>query len=139
MAQKQQRHRAQERGRIAEADFKYIKSQLEAGKGFGGGSSYCEDSGFTLDISAAAMSMAELEMMVQNQIEAGGRGGSGSEDVTYRRRNACSYDSGSRDGGQRRGNCTGRSASRSRRICGCVSVTKWRGHCPMKQAVSFEG
>ena len=70
IAQKQQRHRSQERGKIAEADFKYIKSQLEAGKGFGGGSSYCEDSGFTLDISAAAMSMAELEMMAQNQIEA---------------------------------------------------------------------
>ena len=70
MAQKQQRHRSQERGKIAEADFKYIKSQLEAGKGFGGGSSYCEDSGFTLDISDAAMSMAELEMMAQNQIEA---------------------------------------------------------------------
>ena len=56
IAQKQQRHRSQERGKIAEADFKYIKSQLEAGKGFGGGSSYCEDSGF--------------EMMAQNQIEA---------------------------------------------------------------------
>lgn len=70
IAQKQQRHRSQERGKIAEADFKYIKSQLEAGKGFGGGSSYCEDSGFTLDISAAAMSMAELEMMAQNQTEA---------------------------------------------------------------------
>ena len=70
IAQKQQRHRSQERGKIAEADFKYIKSQLEAGKGFGGGSSYCEDSGFTLDISDAAMSMAELEMMAQNQIEA---------------------------------------------------------------------
>ena len=70
MAQKQQRHRSQERGKIAEADFKYIKSQLEAGKGFGGGSSYCEDSGFTLDISDAAMSMAELEMMAQNQTEA---------------------------------------------------------------------
>ena len=70
MAQKQQRHRSQERGKIAEADFKYIKSQLEAGKGFGGGSSYCEDSGFTLDISDAAMSMVELEMMAQNQIEA---------------------------------------------------------------------
>lgn len=70
MAQKQQRHRSQERGKIAEADFKYIKSQLEDGKGFGGGSSYCEDSGFTLDISDAAMSMAELEMMAQNQIEA---------------------------------------------------------------------
>ena len=69
MAQKQQRHRSQERGKIAEADFKYIKSQIEAGKGFGG-SSYCEDSGFTLDISDAAMSMAELEMMAQNQIEA---------------------------------------------------------------------
>ena len=65
-----QRHRSQERGKIAEADFKYIKSQLEAGKGFGGGSSYCEDSGFTLDISDAAMSMVELEMMAQNQIEA---------------------------------------------------------------------
>ena len=50
MAQKQQRHRSQERGKIAEADFKY--------------------SGFTLDISDAAMSMAELEMMAQNQIEA---------------------------------------------------------------------
>ena len=61
---------AQKRGKIAEADFKYIKSQLEAGKGFGGGSSYCEDSGFTLDISDAAMSMVELEMMAQNQIEA---------------------------------------------------------------------
>ena len=48
MAQKQQRHRSQERGKIAEADFKYIKSQLEDGKGFGGGSSYCEDSGITL-------------------------------------------------------------------------------------------
>ena len=60
IAQKQQRHRSQERG----------KSQLEAGKGFGGGSSYCEDSGFTLDISDAAMSMVELEMMAQNQIEA---------------------------------------------------------------------
>ena len=70
MAQKQQRHRSQERGKIAEADFKYIKSQLEDGKGFGGGSSYCEDSGFTLDISDAAMSMVELEMMAQNQIEA---------------------------------------------------------------------
>ena len=70
MAQKQQRHRSQERGKIAEADFKYIKSQLEDGKGFGGGSSYCEDSGITLDISDAAMSMAELEMMAQNQIEA---------------------------------------------------------------------
>lgn len=70
IAQKQQRHRSQERGKIAEADFKYIKSQLEAGKGFGGGSSYCEDSGFTLDISDAAMSMVELEMMAQNQIEA---------------------------------------------------------------------
>ena len=70
IAQKQQRHRSQERGKIAEADFKYIKSQLEAGKGFGGGSSYCEDSGFTLDISDAAMSMAELEMMAQNQTEA---------------------------------------------------------------------
>ena len=70
MAQKQQRHRSQERGKIAEADFKYIKSQLEDGKGFGGGSSYCEDSGITLDISDAAMSMAELEMMAQNQTEA---------------------------------------------------------------------
>ena len=48
MAQKQQRHRAQERGRIAEADFKYIKSQLEAGKGVGGGSSDCDDSVCTL-------------------------------------------------------------------------------------------
>ena len=70
MAQKQQRHRSQEQGKIAEADFKYIKSQLEDGKGFGGGSSYCEDSGITLDISDAAMSMAELEMMAQNQTEA---------------------------------------------------------------------
>ena len=50
--------------------MKIIKSQLEDGKGFGGGSSYCEDSGITLDISDAAMSMAELEMMAQNQIEA---------------------------------------------------------------------
>ena len=97
MAQKQQRHRSQERGKIAEADFKYIKSQLEAGKGFGGGSSYC-----------------------------GGRGGSGSGDVTYRRRNAYSCDRGSRAGRYRSGNCIGHSASRCRRICGCVSVRNRR-------------
>ena len=94
MAQKQQRHRSQERGKIAEADFKYIKSQLEDGKGFGGGSSYCEDSGITLDISDAAMSMAELEMMAQNQTEAEAEAEVEAEMSLYRRRNSCSYDSG---------------------------------------------
>ena len=130
IAQKQQRHRSQERGKIAEADFKYIKSQLEAGKGFGGGSSYCEDSGFTLDISDAAMSMAELEMMAQNQTEAEAEAEVEAEMSLTDGGTLAAATAGSRAGRYRSGNCIGHSASRCRRICGCVSVTKRRGTLP---------
>ncbi len=138
MAQKQQRHRAQERGRIAEADFKYIKSQLEAGKGFGGGSSYCEDSGFTLDISAAAMSMAELEMMAQNQIEAEAEAEVEAEMSLTDGGTLAAATAGAVPAGTG-GELHHAAPAAAGVICGCVSVTKWRGHCPMKQAVSFEG
>lgn len=64
MAQKRRMHRNQERGKIAEADMKYIKAMSDNNNGYAG-SSYCEDSGIALDISSAAMALAELALMEQ--------------------------------------------------------------------------
>lgn len=71
MVQKRRMHRNQEQGKINEADMKYIKAQLEDGKGVG---SYSfAGSGAVLDLSMEAAAMAEvqmLEMMAGQQIEA---------------------------------------------------------------------
>lgn len=68
MAQKRRMHRNQERGKIAEADMKYIKAMSDNSSGTAS-SSYCEDSGIALDISSAAMALAELAMMEQASAE----------------------------------------------------------------------
>lgn len=70
MAQKRRMHRNQERGKIAEADLKYIKAMSGNNSGYTS-SSYDEASGIALDISSAAIALAELALMEQarNDIE----------------------------------------------------------------------
>lgn len=71
MVQKRRMHRNQERSKINEADMKYIKAQLQDGKGV---SSYsAAGQGAVLDLSMEAAAMAEvqrLEMMTSQQLEA---------------------------------------------------------------------
>ena len=71
MVQKRRMHRNQEQAKINEADMKYIKAQMQDGKG---ATSYSAvGSGAVLDLSMEAAAMAEvqmLEMMVGEQIEA---------------------------------------------------------------------
>lgn len=68
MAQKRRMHRSAERGKIAEADMKYLKSMSGNDSGR---SNYDEASGIALDISSAAIALAELALMEQarNEIE----------------------------------------------------------------------
>lgn len=64
MAQKRRMHRNQERGKIAEADMKYIKAMSGNNSGYTS-SSYDEASGIAFDISSAAMALAELALTEQ--------------------------------------------------------------------------
>lgn len=70
MAQKRRMHRNQERGKIAEADMKYLKAMSGNNSGHTG-SGYDEASGIALDISSAAIALAQLALMEQarNAIE----------------------------------------------------------------------
>lgn len=71
MIQKRRMHRNQERAKINEADMKYIKGQMESGRGESV-SAACGQ-GAVLDLSMEAAAMAEvqmLEMMTNQQIEA---------------------------------------------------------------------
>lgn len=71
MMQKRRMHRSQERGKMNEADMKYIKAQMENDNC--GSSYYNEDSGIALDISSTAAAMSELQMLeqqVQMEVEA---------------------------------------------------------------------
>lgn len=69
MAQKRRMHRNQERGRINEADMKYIKGQMENNRDAGGATNL---GSAVLDLSMEAMAMAEIELLeqAQQQIEA---------------------------------------------------------------------
>lgn len=64
LVQKRRIHRNQERSKIAEADIKYLQDQTNRSQGPG-----AVDTGVTLDISSAAMSMSELKIL-ETQIEA---------------------------------------------------------------------
>lgn len=59
MAQKRRTHRNQERGKIAEADMKYLKAMCNSGSG---GSSYDEASGVAIHISNVAIALADLAL-----------------------------------------------------------------------------
>lgn len=61
LVQKRRMHRNQERSLITEADMKYLKSMTKDSP---------DDSPATLDLSMEALSMAELQMMSQNQVNA---------------------------------------------------------------------
>lgn len=71
MAQKRRAHRNQEYGKISEADMKYIKAELEAGR-MPGGSGFSGASGVIMDLSSTAAAMSEIAMMeqqIQSQAE----------------------------------------------------------------------
>ncbi len=64
MVQKRRMHRSQERSKISEADMKYIKGELEAGRGLGSENASPDAGGF-MDLSGTAAAMSELAMMEQ--------------------------------------------------------------------------
>lgn len=68
MAQKRRTHRNQERGKVAEADMKYIKDMMRDGK-MPGGTSVSTDGAVIMDLSGSAAAMNEIAMMEQ-QIQA---------------------------------------------------------------------
>lgn len=67
MVQKRRMHRNQEQGKINEANMKYIKAQMEDGKGTGGCST--SGAGAVLDLSMEAAAMAEVQMLEQMMAE----------------------------------------------------------------------
>lgn len=68
MMQKRARHRAQERGKITEADMKYIKALADEGKlPYTGNSS--ESSGVIMDLSAEATALSMTEEQIKTQVE----------------------------------------------------------------------
>lgn len=69
MIQKRRMHRSQEQGKISEADMKYIKGQMENGRGFGRCPYPAAGQGAVLDLSLEAAALAEVQMLEQ-QIQA---------------------------------------------------------------------
>lgn len=69
MIRKRRMHRNQEQGKINEADMKYIKGQMENGRGFDNGSYSAMGQGAVLDLSLEAAALAEVQMLEQ-QIQA---------------------------------------------------------------------
>ncbi len=68
MMQKRARHRAQERGKIAEADMKYIKALADDGKlPYTGNSS--DASGVIMDLSSEATALSMTEEQIEAQVE----------------------------------------------------------------------
>lgn len=63
LAQKRRMHRNQEQSRIVEADMKYLQDQSNRNQG-----SYSASTGVSLELSGAAMSMSELQML-EDQIK----------------------------------------------------------------------
>lgn len=68
MIQKRRSHRNQERGKITEADMKYIKGMMEAGK-MPGGTSVMQSDAVIMDLSSTAAAINEIAMLEQ-QIQA---------------------------------------------------------------------
>lgn len=73
MMQKRRMHRNQEQNKISEADMKYIKGQMENGRGGGSCSYSATGQGAVLDLSMEAAALAEvlmLEQQIQAEVEA---------------------------------------------------------------------
>lgn len=68
MMQKRARHRAQERGKITEADMKYIKALADEGKLPYTGNRL-ESSGVIMDLSAEATALSMTEEQIKAQVE----------------------------------------------------------------------
>lgn len=68
MIRKRRQHRAQEQGKINEADMKYIKAQME-NQNSSSASAGDFDAGVFVELSASAVRLAEAEMQIQTEAE----------------------------------------------------------------------
>lgn len=63
LVQKRRMHRSQERGKIAEADIKYLEDRMNYNHSADSAGISAAGTGVTLEISNAAMSMSELQLL----------------------------------------------------------------------------